>query len=71
MSCVARAVKPAEPRVAVFASVPDISAFPASFDTAKRIVLVTADTNATPDEGYTAGSHSTADSGTAIATAPA
>ncbi|QSI30394.1 molybdopterin-dependent oxidoreductase [Variovorax sp. RKNM96] len=30
------------------------------------IHLVTADTGATPNEGYTAGSHSTADSGTAI-----
>ncbi|HEV7834732.1 MAG TPA: molybdopterin cofactor-binding domain-containing protein [Caballeronia sp.] len=39
--------------------------------TPERIVLVTADTNATPDEGYTAGSHSTADSGTAIANATA
>jgi nicotinate dehydrogenase subunit B len=30
------------------------------------IHLITADTDATPNEGYTAGSHSTADSGTAI-----
>jgi CO/xanthine dehydrogenase Mo-binding subunit len=36
-----------------------------------RIALVTADTAATPNEGYTAGSHSTADSGTAIANAAA
>ena len=32
----------------------------------ERITLVTADTGATPDEGYTAGSHSIADSGTAM-----
>jgi nicotinate dehydrogenase subunit B len=32
----------------------------------KAITLITADTGRTPDEGYTAGSHSTADSGTAI-----
>ncbi len=32
----------------------------------ERIVLVTADTGRTPDEGYTAGSHSMQDSGTAI-----
>ena len=31
-----------------------------------RIELVTADTARTPDEGYTAGSHSMQDSGTAI-----
>jgi nicotinate dehydrogenase subunit B len=31
-----------------------------------RITLVTADTERTPDEGYTAGSHSMQDSGTAI-----
>ena len=31
-----------------------------------RITIVTADTNRTPDEGYTAGSHSMQDSGTAI-----
>ena len=37
----------------------------------ERITLVTADTGATPDEGYTAGSHSIADSGTAIANATA
>ena len=37
----------------------------------EHITLVTADTNSTPDEGYTAGSHSTADSGTAIANATA
>lgn len=37
----------------------------------EHITLVTADTAATPDEGYTAGSHSTADSGTAIANAAA
>ena len=36
-----------------------------------RIVLVTADTGATPNEGYTAGSHSMADSGTAIQNAAA
>jgi nicotinate dehydrogenase subunit B len=35
------------------------------------ITLVTADTGLTPDEGYTAGSHSTADSGTAIFNAAA
>ncbi|WP_233827897.1 xanthine dehydrogenase family protein molybdopterin-binding subunit [Paraburkholderia sp. ZP32-5] len=39
--------------------------------TPERITLVTADTEATPNEGYTAGSHSTADSGTAIANATA
>ncbi|HEY2024347.1 xanthine dehydrogenase family protein molybdopterin-binding subunit [Paraburkholderia sp.] len=39
--------------------------------TPERITLVTADTEATPNEGYTAGSHSTADSGTAIAHATA
>ena len=39
--------------------------------TPERITLVTADTSATPNEGYTAGSHSTADSGTAIANATA
>ncbi len=33
--------------------------------------LITADTAATPNEGYTAGSHSVADSGTAIANASA
>lgn len=37
----------------------------------QHIALVTADTAATPNEGYTAGSHSTADSGTAIANAAA
>ncbi len=37
----------------------------------ERIALITADTAATPNEGYTAGSHSTADSGTAIANAAA
>ena len=31
-----------------------------------RITLITADTGLTPNEGYTAGSHTTADSGTAI-----
>ncbi|MDB5777526.1 MAG: aldehyde dehydrogenase [Herbaspirillum sp.] len=35
------------------------------------IALITADTGLTPDEGYTAGSHSTADSGTAIFNAAA
>ena len=35
------------------------------------ITLVTADTGRTPDEGYTAGSHSMQDSGTAIMTAAA
>jgi Molybdopterin cofactor-binding domain len=35
------------------------------------ITLLTADTAATPNEGYTAGSHSVADSGTAIAHAAA
>jgi len=35
------------------------------------ISLVTADTGLTPNEGYTAGSHSTADSGTAILNAAA
>jgi nicotinate dehydrogenase subunit B len=35
------------------------------------ITLITADTGLTPDEGYTAGSHSTADSGTAIFNAAA
>jgi CO/xanthine dehydrogenase Mo-binding subunit len=39
--------------------------------TPERITLVTADTEATPNEGYTAGSHSTSDSGTAIANATA
>jgi nicotinate dehydrogenase subunit B len=39
--------------------------------TPEHITLITADTDATPDEGYTAGSHSTADSGTAIANATA
>ena len=34
--------------------------------TPDRITLVTADTGRTPDEGYTAGSHSMQDSGTAI-----
>lgn len=34
--------------------------------TPASITLITADTGATPNEGYTAGSHSTADSGTAI-----
>ena len=37
----------------------------------QRIALVTADTGLTPNEGYTAGSHSTADSGTAILNATA
>lgn len=37
----------------------------------ERITLVMADTAVTPDEGYTAGSHSIADSGTAIANAAA
>jgi len=37
----------------------------------ERLTLVTADTSLTPNEGYTAGSHSTADSGTAIAHAAA
>ena len=37
----------------------------------ERLTVVTADTSFTPDEGYTAGSHSTADSGTAIANAAA
>ncbi|HWZ49561.1 MAG TPA: molybdopterin cofactor-binding domain-containing protein, partial [Herbaspirillum sp.] len=36
-----------------------------------NITLITADTGLTPDEGYTAGSHSTADSGTAIFNAAA
>ena len=36
-----------------------------------HIQLVTADTGQTPNEGYTAGSHSTADSGTAILNAAA
>ena len=36
-----------------------------------QIHLVTADTGLTPNEGYTAGSHSTADSGTAILNAAA
>jgi nicotinate dehydrogenase subunit B len=36
-----------------------------------RITLVTADTELTPDEGYTAGSHSMQDSGTAIRNAAA
>src|SRR5690606_3140740 len=35
------------------------------------ITLITADTSLTPNEGYTAGSHSTADSGTAILNASA
>jgi nicotinate dehydrogenase subunit B len=35
------------------------------------IAMITADTAATPNEGYTAGSHSTADSGTAIFNAAA
>jgi nicotinate dehydrogenase subunit B len=35
------------------------------------ITLITADTGLTPNEGYTAGSHSTADSGTAIFNAAA
>ncbi|RXZ38184.1 xanthine dehydrogenase family protein molybdopterin-binding subunit [Oxalobacteraceae bacterium CAVE-383] len=35
------------------------------------ITLITADTGVTPNEGYTAGSHSTADSGTAILNAAA
>lgn len=35
------------------------------------LTLLTADTGATPNEGYTAGSHSVADSGTAIANAAA
>jgi len=39
--------------------------------TPERITLVTADTEETPNEGYTAGSHSTADSGTAISNATA
>ncbi|WP_158902327.1 molybdopterin cofactor-binding domain-containing protein [Burkholderia sp. L27(2015)] len=38
---------------------------------AKSITLITADTGATPNEGYTAGSHSVADSGTAIFNAAA
>ncbi|HEX3954458.1 MAG TPA: molybdopterin cofactor-binding domain-containing protein, partial [Stellaceae bacterium] len=37
----------------------------------EAIVLVTADTARTPDEGYTAGSHSVQDSGTAIRNAAA
>ena len=37
----------------------------------ERLTVVTADTSFTPNEGYTAGSHSTADSGTAIANAAA
>lgn len=37
----------------------------------ERITLVTADTELTPDEGYTAGSHSMQDSGTAIRNAAA
>jgi len=37
----------------------------------ERLTVVTADTSVTPNEGYTAGSHSTADSGTAIANAAA
>ncbi|PTB21417.1 aldehyde dehydrogenase [Trinickia symbiotica] len=37
----------------------------------ERITLITADTAATPNEGYTAGSHSMADSGTAIENAAA
>ena len=36
-----------------------------------RITLITADTDRTPDEGYTAGSHSMPDSGTAILNAAA
>src|SRR3569623_2873987 len=36
-----------------------------------RITLVTADTEVTPNEGYTAGSHSMQDSGTAIRNAAA
>ncbi len=36
-----------------------------------RITLITADTGRTPDEGYTAGSHSMQDSGTAIRDAAA
>ena len=39
--------------------------------TPDRITLVTADTGRTPDEGYTAGSHSMQDSGTAIMNAAA
>jgi CO/xanthine dehydrogenase Mo-binding subunit len=39
--------------------------------TPASITLITADTGATPNEGYTAGSHSTADSGTAIFNAAA
>jgi len=38
---------------------------------AQSITLITADTGATPNEGYTAGSHSVADSGTAIFNAAA
>ncbi|MBV6303753.1 molybdopterin-dependent oxidoreductase [Candidimonas humi] len=37
----------------------------------QAITLITADTALTPNEGYTAGSHSTADSGTAILNAAA
>lgn len=37
----------------------------------EAITLITADTGLTPNEGYTAGSHSTADSGTAILNASA
>ncbi len=37
----------------------------------ERLALTTADTSFTPNEGYTAGSHSMADSGTAIAHAAA
>ena len=37
----------------------------------ESILMITADTGLTPDEGYTAGSHSTADSGTAIFNAAA
>ena len=37
----------------------------------ESVAIITADTGLTPDEGYTAGSHSTADSGTAIFNAAA
>jgi nicotinate dehydrogenase subunit B len=39
--------------------------------TPDQVTLVTADTGSTPDEGYTAGSHSMQDSGTAIMNAAA
>src|ERR1700722_6822068 len=39
--------------------------------TPDQVTLVTADTGSTPDEGYTAGSHSMQDSGTAVMNAAA